>query len=98
MIKLIVRTVNSLEHEVQIPKSTTGLELKNYIRTNLCSSLEVNQMTLYYEGTKISNSTKLGEINIVVGDMLKVIQDKMEIGEISNIIANVHGIDPISEE
>ncbi len=76
----------------------TGKQLKSYIYQHLCQSLEVNEMSIYYEGTKIGNNQKLSDIHLVVGTQLKIIQGKIQIGEVANIIADVHGIDVISLE
>ncbi len=76
----------------------TGATLKKYIFDHFCDSLEPKDMSITYEGTKISNSTKLSDIQIVVGTSLTIQQNKISVSEISNIIADVHGIDLISDE
>lgn len=72
--------------------------MKEYIYSKLSDSLHYNSMSLYYEGVKVTKNTKLCDLNIVVGDRLKITQHKADIAEISNIIADIHGIDQISLE
>lgn len=56
-------------------------------------------MSLYYEGSKITKTKKLSELNIVVpGAKLKVIQTKIDIADVPNIIADIHGEDPLTDE
>lgn len=79
MITLEVRVVNSLVKTTTVNKNMTGKELKQHIFDNLSQELEPNSMSIYYEGTKVTNNMKLGEINIVVGHQLKIIQQKADL-------------------
>jgi hypothetical protein len=54
-------------------------------------------MSLSYEGTKLTNSAKLSSVNVVVGSQLVIKQEKVSVEQISRVIADVHGIDEISE-
>lgn len=47
-------------------------------------------MSLYYEGTKITNNMKLSNLHVVVGTNIKIIQDKLSLDEVDGIIADVH--------
>jgi hypothetical protein len=47
-------------------------------------------MSLYYEGTKITNNMKLRDLHAVVENNMKIIQDKLSLDEVSGIIADVH--------
>jgi hypothetical protein len=55
-------------------------------------------MSVIYEGSVIGNNKKLSEINIVTGNTLTVIQDKITVAEVSSIIADANGVDPINDE
>ena len=55
-------------------------------------------MSLYYEGTKITRNLRLSDLNIVVGTYIKVIQTKIKISEIPNIIADINGEDRFTGE
>ena len=55
-------------------------------------------MSLTYEGTILRNTMKLGEINIVVGTQINIHQGKINIAEISSIIADANAIDEITGE
>jgi hypothetical protein len=94
---LTVVDVNGARHEVTLPAETTFLEMKNYIHNSVCSSLEPKLMSLSYEGTKLTNSAKLSSVNVVVGSQLVIKQEKVSVEQISRVIADVHGIDEISE-
>ena len=55
-------------------------------------------MSLYYEGVKLTKTKKLSELTIVVGTQLKIIQTKIDISEVSAIIVDSNGIDPLTDE
>ena len=97
-IKITIITINNVHIEIIVSKQMTGAQLKQYIHDNVTDSLSPNEMSIKYEGTIIGKNKKLAEVQIVVGSQLKVVQEKIGIGEVQNIIADVHGIDAISEE
>jgi hypothetical protein len=54
-------------------------------------------MSLSYEGVKLANNASISSVNVVVGSQLVIKQEKMSVEQISRVIADVHGIDEISE-
>jgi hypothetical protein len=93
-----VNTVNGGKKDVFIPASFTGGQLKKLIYEKFCQSLNINEMSVIYEGTVIGNNKKLSDLSIVTGKNLVIRQDKIAVAEVANIIADAEGIDPISEE
>lgn len=55
-------------------------------------------MEISCEGITIGNFTKLSSIARYVGPILKIIQNKRSVVEISSVVADLNGIDPISLE
>lgn len=53
-------------------------------------------MSLYYEGVKITKNMKLRQLRIVVGTKLKIIQMKADIADVAAVVADAHGIDPLT--
>jgi hypothetical protein len=63
-LPLTIQTINETSHDLTLPSHTTCLELKKHIHAFLCSSLEVNHMSLTYMGSVLNNKLKLSEINL----------------------------------
>ena len=55
-------------------------------------------MSIYYEGVKVTKTMKLSSLNIVVGTKFKIVQCKIDIDEVPNIIADMHQEDPFTCE
>lgn len=79
-LKMTIVNINNETREVSLLPTMTIQQVKQYIFDNISKSLDIDSMSLSYEGTILRNNLKLSEVRIVTGTQLKIRQTKLEIG------------------
>ena len=79
---MLIKTINNKRRIVTINKQKTGHQLKKFIYSKICRSLNVKTMNLFWNNKKIGDHIKLFRLKVEKGKLLTIEQRKIEVREV----------------